>query len=151
MPSGRAWCALGPSQSSRYRTADRAQISAFWDAGLEPVDVAMSDLVCQHASLPSRGASRPYLFAVYPQQRSPICRTMGSEAQPCCVDACAPGGIVPARARAFLMLFRRRFGWRTAACGQADGRVTLSAFRGAVFVGGFSYADTLDSAKVRSR
>jgi hypothetical protein len=46
VPSGRAWCALGRSQSSRYRTAHGAQISAFWDAGLEPVDVAMSDLVC---------------------------------------------------------------------------------------------------------
>ena len=33
--------------------------------------------------------------------------------------------------------------------GQADGRARLSEFRGAVFVGGFSYADTLDSAKVR--
>ena len=33
--------------------------------------------------------------------------------------------------------------------GQADGRAKLSDFRGAVFVGGFSYADTLDSAKVR--
>jgi phosphoribosylformylglycinamidine synthase len=28
-----------------------------------------------------------------------------------------------------------------------DGRITLDSFRGAAFVGGFSYADTLDSAK----
>merc|ERR1719197_890071 len=28
-----------------------------------------------------------------------------------------------------------------------EGRVSLDSFRGAAFVGGFSYADTLDSAK----
>merc|ERR1719230_2471157 len=28
-----------------------------------------------------------------------------------------------------------------------EGRITLDGFRGAAFVGGFSYADTLDSAK----
>lgn len=37
--------------------------------------------------------------------------------------------------------------WDVSTSDLAEGRVTLGSFRGAVFVGGFSYADVLDSAK----
>lgn len=37
--------------------------------------------------------------------------------------------------------------WDVSTSDLAEGRVTLDGFRGAVFVGGFSYADVLDSAK----
>lgn len=37
--------------------------------------------------------------------------------------------------------------WDVSTSDLAEGRVTLDSFRGAVFVGGFSYADVLDSAK----
>ena len=116
------------------------QISAFWDAGLEPVDVAMSYLVpaahpCAEAVAAAVAQCAPIPAAA---RHAPISRAVGDGSW-----AEAGGAIVAA-------LVHGRIEYSsTLLSGQADGRARLSEFRGAVFVGGFSYADTLDSAKVR--
>ena len=112
-------------------------------AELEKLQAAVGCVSQERAGLSSRTppawtlsfAPKPTVVPVRPRSCVAVLRQEGSNGDREMAAALHAGGLEP---------------WDVSMTDLISGAVTLDRFRGIVFVGGFSYADVLDSAKVSS-
>ncbi|KAH8091167.1 phosphoribosylformylglycinamidine synthase [Aureococcus anophagefferens] len=121
------------------------ELWAAWEATAFAMErVHGRDGACVDAEMATLAARTPPKYAV-PFAAAPAATTPSRNAKPVAILRCEGSNGDREMATAFHLAGLEP--WDVAVADVASGAVTLDRFRGIAFVGGFSYADVLDSAK----